>query len=587
MSFLDTLAQEINSITRKFPLTEAKAFPVLVARIVLDLDDMDAYDAITVEGPNEKGMDIFWIDQQQKRVFIAQCKYSKTGTSNPGVKDVRNLLNCTNWLSNPQTLEREGRLELLAAATEYKTAVEEGYKIELWFVYAGSRNENIDKEIRVYNANPENRMRNRSAIHCDLDLLETLFEEFRGLERRIERAIVKIQEQPVELEGTFGKGLLTSIAAPDLISLYNEFGDKLFARNVRMWLGARRGSVNAGIIATVEDERERGNFWAYNNGITVVCDHYAFDENTQELTLNNFSIVNGCQTTVSLALADAEDSERREVRLLARFISPPASIIDSIIKFTNTQNPIRSWDLVSQDPTQIRLKRDFEGLNRPSYYAIRRGEWTALSGNERRKFRHEEGPGWRTIKHDLLAQYLASFKARAVVAYKNKAFLFDRYYSETFPPDLRAEEALFVWQAGEITQEVVREEIRKEAEKVAAGDETREKYQLMLKRGGRFYVLGVLGLLAELQNGPDYLRSITEERITSKRAYGRILKYAELSTVWYKQVVAEMLESTGSDLSVLIREQDFFERVTEKVINLYEAFSVNKEWIEGALPRLQ
>ena len=72
----------------------------------------------------------------------------------------------------------------------------------------------------------------------------------------------------------------------------------------------------------------------------------------------------------------------------------------------------------------------------------------------------------------------------------------------------------------------------------------------------------------------------------SKRAYGRIRQYAELSTVWYKQAVAEMLESTGTDLSVLIREPDFFERVAERITSLHEAYSVNKEWIKGALPKL-
>ncbi len=191
------------------------------------------------------------------------------------------------------------------------------------------------------------------------------------------------------------------------------------------------------------------------------------------------------------------------------------------------------------------------------------------------------------INNDLLAQYLASFRGRAVVAYKDKALLFERYYEQTFPVDLRLEEALFVWQAGEITQEVVREEIRREGERVEAGDRQREKYMLMLKRGGRFYVLAVFGLIARLQNGPDYLRSITEERITSKGARIRLEKYARISVQWYKQAVDDLLQIRGVDLSVLIREKDFFEKVADCTTNTFEAACVNEEWLEGALPKLR
>jgi hypothetical protein len=585
MSFLSELKREVDLLARTYSVTGDRAFVVWFGRVGLELDDDEAFDALAVEGPNDKGMDLFWVDHANESVLIAQCKYSAKGANRPREKDLNTLLTCTDWLASPQTLEGEGRAELVAAAREYVEAIERDYSILLWFVYCGERSENIDKRIRVFNSNEENVQRRRMARHCDLRLLESIYEESRGAGRRIGSATITLSTDALEFEGNYGKALVASVAGEELASLYEKHGDELFARNVRSWLGARKGSVNAGIIDTVENEKERGNFWAYNNGITIVCDSFEHDPSSRRLHLTDLSVVNGCQTTVALA-STRESAALGEVSLLARVICPPESIIDSVIRFTNSQNQIRRWDLVSQDRTQRRLQRDFEGLNEPVYYLLRRGDWQSLTAAEKRKFRQAERGPWRTIKHDLLAQYLASFKGNAVVAYKNKGFLFDRFYEETYPADLRVEEALFVWRAGERTQELVREEIRKETRRVQEGESERQKYVLMLKRGGRFYALGVFGLVARLRNGADYLRSITEERITSNAASGRIEKYAKVSIQWYKQVVNDLLQITEGELSVLIRREDFFERVAERVDNMYETWSVDEGWLDSTLPRL-
>ncbi|MCX5803982.1 MAG: AIPR family protein [Proteobacteria bacterium] len=501
------------------------------------------------------------------------------------MKELDSFLGCTDWLLSPQALEREGRPELVAAAREFCDVVNQEYSVFFYFVYCGPRDENIDKRIRVFNTNPENERKGRRAIHFDIELLEDSYEELRGKEKRIEKGVIKGNKKVIEVTGSFGKGLLTSLEGSQLADLYTSFGDKLFARNIRGWLGVRRGSVNAGISQTVEDKRERGNFWAYNNGITIVCDHYHHDPETGKIELTNFSIVNGCQTTITL-YRSKRSNLTNNVFLLARIISPPESSIDRIIQFTNSQNLIRRWELVSQDRTQLRMQNQFSELSNPVYYVLRRGDWNSLSKAARRKYRASGTGPARLIKHDLLAQYIASFKGLAVVAYKNKAFLFDKYYEQTFPADLRVEEALFIWKAGECVQDLVRDEIKKEAESVQKGNKQREKYVLMLKRGGRFYCLAVLGLVAMLRNGPDYLRSINEERIVSQQAGKRLQKYAKLCIQFYKQAVDDLLQITGHDLSVLIRTSDFFERIADRVRNTYSTISVNQDWLNGALPKL-
>lgn len=219
MKFKDTLSKNLANIADLFELEDSKAFSVWAAQIILDLDEQDAFDALSVEGPNDKGIDLFWVDQPDRRVVIAQCKYSAAGNLNPREKDLTVLLSCTDWLvASPEALEREGRQELVAAAIEYQDAIKKGYTVELWFIYTGNKDENIDKRVRFYTSNPENREKKRSAVHCDLGLLRSLYEETRGEGRRVDEATLEIGES-FEVRGAFGKGLVTTIESTEIVDL--------------------------------------------------------------------------------------------------------------------------------------------------------------------------------------------------------------------------------------------------------------------------------------------------------------------------------------------------------------------------------
>ena len=52
--------------------------------------------------------------------------------------------------------------------------------------------------------------------------------------------------------------------------MYEAAGIRLFARNVRGFLG-KSTQVNRGMQETLSEEP--WNFWYYNNGITMMCDH--------------------------------------------------------------------------------------------------------------------------------------------------------------------------------------------------------------------------------------------------------------------------------------------------------------------------
>src|SRR5262249_52741317 len=149
---------------------------------------------------------------------------------------------------------------------EYKDAIRQGAGTEFWFVYAGPKCPNVDRHIAVYNQNPENIDAKRSCRHCNLTLLETFYEEATGNVKRLEsEKITLVDGMHFKYSAGFGDALVATIPGSELIRLYKKYEDRLFERNVRLFLGAKKGSINAGIAETLRGP-DKSNFWAYNNG---------------------------------------------------------------------------------------------------------------------------------------------------------------------------------------------------------------------------------------------------------------------------------------------------------------------------------
>jgi len=567
-SFNSYLQAEVGQISKRERLSADKAFLFWFAANILELSEDDAREAISIEGANDKGIDLFWVDDDEGRIIIAQGKYSTKLTSKPKITHISNLESSLNWLANPEALRRDGKSDLAQAAEDYIEAVRQGYGVELWFVYAGSKCPNIDKHISVYNQNKDNIEKRRTFRHYHIDLLRTTWEELEGASRRIDSDEITVSgSNMLPIDGAFGKAMVATVQGGEIIRLYEKYEERLFDRNVRLFLGVRKGSVNAGIAETLRNKTECGNFWAYNNGITIICDDFL--PNQSKVKLTNFSIVNGCQTAVSLA--QGEKNNITDAAVLVRFIAASAGIVDDIIRYTNSQNPIRTWDIASQDRTQRRLQAGFEKLSKPYIYLTRRG---ARPKTDLNKYR--EGGKLRQIRVDIMGQYAAAFRDKAVLAYKHKAFIFSRNHDEVFPPDVRVEEVLFEWICGEVVREVVQEAmgLKKESE------------LRILKKGGTLFVLATMSRILSSRNGATYLNSCVESAILSKATRTRLHKYAEYARDSYVQAVMDQSQIENAELATLVRQTDFFNKVMDRIVRQYEKDARASSWLKEALPPL-
>jgi hypothetical protein len=218
--------------------------------------------------------------------------------------------------------------------------------------------------------------------------------------------------------------------------LHGAHGDKLFAGNIRLYLGARKGGINEQIILTAKESP--GTFWALNNGITIVADTAETlpgAGKSSQLKLRRFSIVNGCQTTSSLVRAEAS----AETKVLTRVIAAKATLRNEIVRYNNSQNAIKIWTVRAADTIQQQLRNEFKLVN-VSYAPKQEGS---------RKKKNEI-----TIELDKVTQYLASAGNTFLLqAIDNKSELFDQPYQKLFYRWIQATQVYLAWLVGSSADE--------------------------------------------------------------------------------------------------------------------------------------
>ncbi len=137
----------------------------------------------------------------------------------------------------------------------------------------------------------------------------------------------------------------------------NESGgllSSIFYDNVRDYQGGN--NVNKEIANTLSTDGKDA-FVILNNGITVVAEKITISRNL--LTISNYQIINGCQT--SHVLFENRNVLTSDVKVpLKLIVSSDENLISKVIRSTNRQTEVKEQDLIAYTDFQKRLE---------SYYA--------------------------------------------------------------------------------------------------------------------------------------------------------------------------------------------------------------------------
>lgn len=507
-------------------------------------------EAASYGGGNDRGIDLLHVDEEWETIVIGQARYYKSTRKIPKPADLTLLFNTLDELDDPQELRDAGRADLADAAEELLDARARGFAVKLVFVYPGKTSDDLERLTR--NFNRRHLRENVSAALVPLDELELTYEDYMGTAGRVPSGELDVLEDSyfTQESPTFGSALVCTVPGASLQALYKKHGNRLFEQNVRLFLGTRKGSVNAGIRDTLTDANERSNFWAYNNGISIVATGFDLDEDAGVVQLKDFSIVNGCQTTVSIG--DASQAAAQDAAVLTRILAAPPRLVDSIIRYTNSQNPFAVWDISARDKVQQRLKQELAGLDPAWFYSVKRGEFENLTNKD------DFGPYGkrRVLPFPLSAQFLAALRGLPVEAYKDKARLFTSHKDKVFPNDVRAADVLWAWKIGEAV-EVAIKRFRGEVDPDDITD-------AILKRGARFFATAVAGNLLRLRNGADVFAKVDVDRVLDRAMAERLSRYAMMGVIYYVAIMRDLARG-GSDLGTLIKTSDTAATLEQRV----------------------
>lgn len=223
-------------------------------------------------------------------------------------------------------------------------------------------------------------------------------------------------------EGSATQTYLAVIPASVLGDIFDEYGSLLLESNVRTFLTAR-GQVNRGIQNTLTHEPEK--FLAYNNGLTTTASDIEIGNKGSGpciLTLDRWQIVNGGQTTASIAhylrtnRGKDVDGVSIQMKLVLVGDDDSDAVVQAVAKYANSQNRVTAADLFSTHEFHVRMEQISRRLKAPAkegeqyqsgwYYERARGQWEndrSASGSvsDQKKFELRFPKAQRITKTDL------------------------------------------------------------------------------------------------------------------------------------------------------------------------------------------
>jgi hypothetical protein len=395
------MLDRVSEVGQENSLPKPQAFPRWFTNLYFD----HAKDIFISDGAKDGKVDLFLTTHDEDAVqhYAINSKFTSIYNEKAPVSFYDEITRFRNAFANkparPAFLKKTIRPELRSHYRKLLERYDNG-RARLVFITNHRRNENQFESVK----SPD-----LDIFHLE-EILQFMVDDIEGAMPRTPsmvltgiRAVLSADKRDTEVSTSIVFARLTDF----IRYMEKDPYDLLFARNVRLSLG--NTPVNKDIRETFEDSPQE---FAYsNNGITMLCERQTHHPGSQELHIVNPRIVNGSQTLHSIRDADKpNDSARVMVRIvevpptdsseLTQKARDRKELVRNISVRSNLQNPIKKWNLVSNDDYQQALSRYF--LKKGLYYERRSKEWNQRK-TELRSRGIKKGP---TLK--LLTQLIAS-----------------------------------------------------------------------------------------------------------------------------------------------------------------------------------
>ncbi|WP_454849138.1 AIPR family protein [Rhizobium binxianense] len=351
------------------------AFAKLVTETIFCVPK-DEVDEHIVDGGADRGIDIIYVDHNNKVINIGSCKtvlnYKNSHKFFPA-EEIDKIISFVDDI----LLHRDEIVERCNGKLAAKIR-------EIWDIFAS---ESYTAAVHLFSnkstlTNDARERLSSSLRRHRVNLYEYgLFELSHGLVKatkpRFKKTLKGSGETPSSLEEAGRRAIVTRVNLEDLGKFLTgengTFDERLVWQNVRYFLGIEN-EVNREIKASLLNE-DVEDFWFLNSGLTIVCDQILSNSNGRHpIHMVNPQIVNGCQTaSVIQGVYSGTMRDLKTGYIQVKIIETNnPKFVERIALASNTQSRILSRDLRAHDTFQLQIAECLRSFG--YFYCRKRGE---------------------------------------------------------------------------------------------------------------------------------------------------------------------------------------------------------------------
>lgn len=403
-------------------ISDDRAFSHVLLKNIYGVEYIDQLDLVT-DGANDGGIDFLYYDEEENKVIVCQAKYTGALSFDQIIAELNKMYSTVQNFKKAHTGSYNDKIKKALQNALDRLPDDSSDNIDFAIFTTAPVDINAAKK-KIENT--EHAFSAETVSIYDVEDIEKAIQRAQEMLKTVSYEKIKLDRahnylayESDDLDGIFCNVLSTSI-----VQLYNKYsGAGLFDLNIRRYI--RNKLVDSGITKTLDSDRE--NFWFLNNGIIIACTDYDVDGDT--VRLENFSIVNGGQTTQLIGTYKGTNTKEFYIpcKIVAtKDASKASDFYTKIAEATNSQKPIYPRDLKSNSPEMLRLGKWLE--HEKVYLEIKRGYKPSKKYNY-------------AIKNDELGQLILSFALQQPGTARNgkskifEANTYDRIFKVNYEKD--------------------------------------------------------------------------------------------------------------------------------------------------------
>lgn len=424
--FIDYVKKNIDNISHTYGIKDdGHAFASWVVGYINELSDDESINYTDTLSQGDGGLDGWYFDEEEQIFHLYQVKYSEdplnTKFNSTPVQQILNVLDIVKDYSTAISKSKK----LGEVSRNLLDAKEDGASIVLNCIVFGSIGDSARDELknrcRTNPLLPKHEIWDIKRLY-DLYVSREIDEDLYGQQMTVDLIDSNyIAVSAPNNNSGIRESIVINLGCKQLASAARNYTPKIFGSNVRYNLG-HKNKVNAKIQDTLTSSTNGSEFWHRNNGITILVNNYEFKEN--KIILTNPQIVNGCQTVSTMI--ESIDGINEDALILSKIVKVDNTDVGrikalDISESTNSQSPVKSSDLKSNDSVQMAIQTAFKNLNEPWYYERKRGAWKSLDKAEKRKYKS------RKVSMTDIGQSWLSYIGEPSKAISSKELIFSDY----------------------------------------------------------------------------------------------------------------------------------------------------------------